>query len=75
MGGEARHRAKVYCLNDEGQWDDRGTGHAAVQYVPVRPWLPPPCARGRGCLARALTTSCSRASADVRRRMRARSLC
>ena len=30
---EARHRAKVYCLNDDGQWDDRGTGHAAVQYM------------------------------------------
>ena len=34
-GAEARHRAKVYCLNEDGQWDDRGTGHAAVQYMPV----------------------------------------
>ena len=34
-GVEARHRAKVYCLNEDGQWDDRGTGHAAVQYMPV----------------------------------------
>jgi len=34
-GMEVRHRAKVYCLNDEGQWDDRGTGHAAVQYMPA----------------------------------------
>eukprot|EP00962_Isochrysis_galbana_P033641 scaffold11310_cov107-Isochrysis_galbana.AAC.6 len=32
----SRHRAKVYCLNANGQWDDRGTGHAAVQYSPVR---------------------------------------
>lgn len=32
---EARHRAKVYCLNEEGKWDDRGTGHAAVQFMPV----------------------------------------
>lgn len=34
-GAEARHRAKVYCLNEDGQWDDRGTGHAAVQYMPA----------------------------------------
>ena len=25
-GVEARHRAKVYCLNEDGQWDDRGRG-------------------------------------------------
>ena len=25
----------MYCLNEDGQWDDRGTGHAAVQYMPV----------------------------------------
>mmetsp|Transcript_41571 Transcript_41571/g.69143 ORF Transcript_41571/g.69143 Transcript_41571/m.69143 type:complete len:821 (-) Transcript_41571:191-2653(-) len=31
----SRHRAKVYCLNENGQWDDRGTGHAAVQYSPA----------------------------------------
>jgi len=31
---DSRHRAKVYCLNSNGQWDDRGTGHAAVQYSP-----------------------------------------
>ena len=29
-------RVKLYQLNDDGQWDDRGTGHAAVQYMPVR---------------------------------------
>ena len=33
---DSRHRAKVYCLNSNGQWDDRGTGHAAVQYSLVR---------------------------------------
>jgi len=33
---EARHRAKVYCLNDDGKWDDRGTGHAAVQFMPLQ---------------------------------------
>merc|ERR1719310_2170785 len=31
----ARNRAKVYCLNEGGQWDDRGTGHAEVQYSPA----------------------------------------
>ena len=36
-GDTTRHRAKVYCLNDEGQWDDRGTGQAFIQYIPVRP--------------------------------------
>ena len=36
MSGEnSRHRAKVYCLNDDGQWDDRGTGQAFIQYIPV----------------------------------------
>ena len=29
-------RAKVYCLNEDGQWDDRGTGHAQVMFLPVR---------------------------------------
>ena len=37
----ARHRAKVYCLNANGNWDDRGTGHAAVQYSPVCDVCPP----------------------------------
>lgn len=31
-----KHRAKVYQLNDDGQWDDRGTGYAAVQYIPAQ---------------------------------------
>lgn len=26
-------RVKVYRLNDEGKWDDRGTGHVTVDYV------------------------------------------
>lgn len=31
-----RNRAKVYQLNGAGQWDDRGTGYAACQYLQVR---------------------------------------
>jgi len=41
----SRHRAKVYCLNTNGQWDDHGTGHAAVQYSPVRQRRPAASAR------------------------------
>eukprot|EP00250_Pteridium_aquilinum_P011113 c19843_g1_i1 orf=845-3544(-) len=26
-------RAKVYRLNDEGHWDDKGTGHVSVEYL------------------------------------------
>lgn len=26
-------RAKVYRLNDEGNWDDKGTGHVSVEYL------------------------------------------
>ena len=29
------NRTKVYLLNDDGQWDDRGTGHAEIQYMPA----------------------------------------
>ena len=47
---DSRHRAKVYCLNSNGQWDDRGTGHAAVQYSPVRT-LSPRGDPGRGVAA------------------------
>ena len=25
----------MYCLNEDGQWDDKGTGLAAVQYIQV----------------------------------------
>jgi protein phosphatase-4 regulatory subunit 3 len=28
-------RVKVYRLNDEGKWDDNGTGLAATQYAEV----------------------------------------
>lgn len=28
-------RVKVYLLNEEGFWDDRGTGHVTVEYVRV----------------------------------------
>eukprot|EP00198_Chlamydomonas_reinhardtii_P002263 XP_001691599.1 predicted protein [Chlamydomonas reinhardtii] len=29
------HRVKVYKLNAEGQWEDRGTGHISVEYMEV----------------------------------------
>lgn len=28
-------RVKVYRLNDDGKWDDQGTGHATVDYLEV----------------------------------------
>lgn len=31
---------KVYRLNNEGQWDDKGTGHVSVEYLEVRPCSP-----------------------------------
>lgn len=30
---DTRRRVKVYTLNDERQWDDRGTGHVSSAYV------------------------------------------
>ncbi|CAM8903018.1 unnamed protein product [Rhodiola kirilowii] len=30
---ESLQRVKVYRLNDEGKWDDQGTGHVTVDYV------------------------------------------
>jgi hypothetical protein len=33
-------RVKVYRLNDEGKWDDKGTGHVSVEYLEVRFSLP-----------------------------------
>ena len=36
-GVEARHRAKVYCLNEDGQWDDRGTRDDLVVVSRVKP--------------------------------------
>ena len=29
---DTRRRVKVYHLNDDRQWDDRGTGHVAAQF-------------------------------------------
>ena len=26
---------KVYRLNDDGKWDDQGTGHVSVDYLEV----------------------------------------
>lgn len=31
-------RVKVYRLNQEGLWDDKGTGHISVEYLEVRGW-------------------------------------
>lgn len=28
-------RVKVYRLNDDGKWDDQGTGHVTVDYLEV----------------------------------------
>ncbi|XP_072955005.1 uncharacterized protein [Typha angustifolia] len=42
MGGQVKapnssnnnmQRVKVYRLNDEGKWDDQGTGHVSVEYL------------------------------------------
>ena len=30
---ERLQRAKVYRLNDEGNWDDKGTGHVSIAYL------------------------------------------
>ena len=29
-------RVKVYRLNEQGSWDDKGTGHVSVEYMEVR---------------------------------------
>lgn len=31
----AAQRVKVYRLNAEGLWDDKGTGHISVEYLEV----------------------------------------
>lgn len=36
MGDPTLQRVKVYRLNDEGLWDDKGTGHVSVELVEVR---------------------------------------
>lgn len=33
----AMQRVKVYRLNAEGQWDDKGTGHVSVEVMEVGP--------------------------------------
>ncbi|OXB63048.1 hypothetical protein ASZ78_014815 [Callipepla squamata] len=30
---DTRRRVKVYTLNEDRQWDDRGTGHVSSTYV------------------------------------------
>ena len=30
---DTRRRVKLYALNSERQWDDRGTGHVSSHYV------------------------------------------
>ena len=32
-------RVKVYRLNSDGLWDDKGTGHVSVEYLEVGPPL------------------------------------
>ena len=34
-------RVKVYRLNTEGMWDDKGTGSVSVEYMEVSRALPP----------------------------------
>lgn len=36
MGDPGLQRVKVYRLNEEGLWDDKGTGHVSVELVEVR---------------------------------------
>lgn len=33
MSTDTRRRVKLYALNAERQWDDRGTGHVSSSYV------------------------------------------
>ncbi len=32
-------RVKVYRLNNEGKWDDKGTGHVTIQLLEVVCWM------------------------------------
>lgn len=43
-------RVKVYRLNEEGLWDDKGTGHVTVEVVEVRGRAP---LGGAPCVQRA----------------------
>lgn len=29
-------RVKVYRMNDDGKWDDQGTGHVTIDYLEVQ---------------------------------------
>lgn len=33
MTTDTRRRVKLYALNADRQWDDRGTGHVSSNYV------------------------------------------
>lgn len=33
MATDTRRRVKLYALNADRQWDDRGTGHVSSTYV------------------------------------------
>ena len=33
--GHRMQRVKVYRLNSDGLWDDKGTGHVSVEYLEV----------------------------------------
>jgi hypothetical protein len=35
-GTVVMQRVKVYRLNSDGLWDDKGTGHVSVEYLEVR---------------------------------------
>jgi hypothetical protein len=34
--GQGMHRVKLYKLNNQGLWDDKGTGHVGLEFLPVR---------------------------------------
>jgi hypothetical protein len=53
------YRVKLYKLNSQGHWDDKGTGHVAVEFLPVRNSSPRACARLRpDCDSRANAGRC-----------------
>ena len=37
MEAVQRNRVKVYQLNDQGGWDDKGTGYVHGELIDVRP--------------------------------------
>lgn len=46
--GGAMQRVKVYKLLSSGTWEDRGTGHAKVEFMQVRTAVPTRCGRQAG---------------------------